>query len=144
MIRFVEDEAAAAAFDPPSWFGCEVTTDSRYTNASLAADGWPADWPRQVGMRIATAANARTTEAARVGGVTAALPVAFRGGAVMGFTVAGLGLLGLSLSYLVYVEWLEVSQPFDVITAFGLGRNVPRSRFGRVLMKIWCDSIATG
>ncbi|MCZ6518412.1 MAG: sodium/proton-translocating pyrophosphatase, partial [Actinobacteria bacterium] len=47
-----------------------------------------------IGMRIATAANSRTTEAARTGGITAALPVAFRGGAVMGFTVAGLGLLG--------------------------------------------------
>ncbi|MCL1694132.1 MAG: sodium/proton-translocating pyrophosphatase, partial [Actinomycetia bacterium] len=39
-----------------------------------------------IGMRIATAANARTAEAARRGGTTAALPVAFRGGAVMGFT----------------------------------------------------------
>ena len=37
-----------------------------------------------VGMRIATAANARTTEAARTGGIPGALPVAFRGGAVMG------------------------------------------------------------
>ena len=46
-----------------------------------------------IGMRIATAANARTTEAARTGGIKAALPLAFRGGAVMGFTVAGLGLL---------------------------------------------------
>ena len=57
-----------------------------------------------IGMRIATAANARTTEAARQGGVAQALPLAFRGGAVMGFTVAGLGLLGLSLGYLVFVE----------------------------------------
>ena len=40
-----------------------------------------------VGMRIATAANSRTTEAARQGGIVAALPIAFRGGAVMGFTV---------------------------------------------------------
>ena len=34
-----------------------------------------------VGMRIATAANSRTTEAARQGGIVAALPIAFRGGA---------------------------------------------------------------
>ena len=39
----------------------------------------------------------------------------------MGFTVAGLSLLGLALSYLVYVEWLEVDDAFSVLTAFGLG-----------------------
>ncbi len=74
-----------------------------------------------IGMRIATAANARTAEAARVGGVRRALPLAFRGGAVMGFTVAGLGLAGLSLSFLVFVKWLEVDDAFSVLTAVGLG-----------------------
>ncbi len=52
-----------------------------------------------IGMRIATAANGRTTEAAKNGGTIEALPVAFRGGAVMGFTVAGLGLLGVSVKF---------------------------------------------
>jgi K(+)-stimulated pyrophosphate-energized sodium pump len=74
-----------------------------------------------VGMRVATAANARTTEAAREGGVGRALPLAFRGGAVMGFSVAGLGLAGLALAYLVFAEWLEVDDAFEVITAVGLG-----------------------
>ncbi|MGA7270105.1 MAG: sodium-translocating pyrophosphatase [Acidimicrobiia bacterium] len=76
-----------------------------------------------VGMRIATAANGRTTEAARVGGITASLPVAFRGGAVMGFTVAGLGLLGISLGYLIFLRsgLLEIAPAADVIAAFGLG-----------------------
>jgi K(+)-stimulated pyrophosphate-energized sodium pump len=74
-----------------------------------------------IGMRVATAANARTTEAARRGGIREALPLAFRGGAVMGFSVAGLGLAGLALAYLVFVEWLEVDGAFDVITAVGLG-----------------------
>jgi len=74
-----------------------------------------------IGMRIATAANARTAEAARVGGVRKALPLAFRGGAVMGFTVAGLGLAGLSLSFLVFVKWLDVDDAFSVLTAVGLG-----------------------
>jgi K(+)-stimulated pyrophosphate-energized sodium pump len=73
-----------------------------------------------VGMTVATLANARTAEAAKTG-PQLALPLAFRGGAVMGFTVAGLGLAGLSLSYLVYVEWLAVDNPFDVLTAFALG-----------------------
>ena len=74
-----------------------------------------------VGMRVATAANARTTEAARLGGVELALPLAFRGGAVMGFTVAGLGLAGFAFAYLFFVEWLEVDDAFDVIAAVGLG-----------------------
>ena len=74
-----------------------------------------------IGMRIATAANSRTAEAAREGGIRKALPLAFRGGAVMGFSVAGLGLLGLALGFLVFVEWLEVDQPFQVLTAMGLG-----------------------
>ena len=74
-----------------------------------------------IGMHIATAANARTAEAARLGGVRRALPLAFRGGAVMGFSVAGLGLLGLGLGYLVFVKWIGVDQPYQVLTAMGLG-----------------------
>ncbi len=75
------------------------------------------------GMRIATAANSRTAEAARQGGVKQALPVAFRGGAVMGFCVAGLGLLGVALGYLVFVELLDIadSDRYNIIAAIGLG-----------------------
>ncbi len=101
--------------------------------------GWPWGWIAYVfgaflsalagfiGMRIATAANARTAEAARQGGIAKALPLSFRGGAVMGFTVAGLGLLGLSLGYLLFVEVLDLNtadqpnQAFNVLTAIGLG-----------------------
>ena len=74
-----------------------------------------------IGMRIATAANARTAEAARQGGVGKALPLAFRGGAVMGFSVAGLGLAGMGIAFLVFVKWLEVDDAIQVITAVGLG-----------------------
>ena len=63
-----------------------------------AAAGW-------IGMTVATMANARTTQAARTG-PQKALPLAFRGGAMMGFSVAGLSLLGLSFSYLLFVVWL--------------------------------------
>jgi K(+)-stimulated pyrophosphate-energized sodium pump len=75
-----------------------------------------------VGMTVATMANARTTEAAK-DGPGKALPVAFRGGAVMGFSVAGLALLGLMFTYLLFVEWLEVDQAFEIVTAFGLGAS---------------------
>lgn len=36
-----DDDAAAAGFEPPAWFGREVTDDPRFTNASLARHGWP-------------------------------------------------------------------------------------------------------
>jgi K(+)-stimulated pyrophosphate-energized sodium pump len=74
------------------------------------------------GMTVATMANARTTEAAKHG-PGKALPVAFRGGAVMGFAVAGLALLGLMLTYQVFVTWLEVDQAFEIVTAYGLGAS---------------------
>ncbi|HJQ76625.1 MAG TPA: sodium-translocating pyrophosphatase [Acidimicrobiia bacterium] len=76
-----------------------------------------------IGMRIATAANARTTEAARTGGIPAALPVAFRGGAVMGFTVAGLGLLGFGTAFWLFgVDGPLADENWvDIVTAVGLG-----------------------
>ncbi len=80
-----------------------------------ATAGW-------IGMTVATMANARTTQAARTG-PQRALPLAFRGGAVMGFSVAGLSLLGLSFCYLLFVVWLEHLDAFEVITAYGLGAS---------------------
>lgn len=75
-----------------------------------------------VGMRIATLANTRTTEAARQGGVAKALPLAFRGGAVMGFTVAGLGLAGVALGFLFFRELLDLDDQWtDIVAAIGLG-----------------------
>jgi adenylate cyclase len=41
-VEFTDDETAAA-FEPPVWFGREVTDDLRYTNAALAREGWPPD-----------------------------------------------------------------------------------------------------
>ena len=75
-----------------------------------------------VGMKVATMANARTTQAAK-DGPGKALPIAFRGGAVMGFSVAGLALLGLMLVYIVFVLTLEVDKAFEVVTAYGLGAS---------------------
>ncbi len=54
------------------------------------------------GMKAATRANVRTTQAARESGIGSALSVAFSGGAVMGLSVASLGLIGLGICFLLY------------------------------------------
>ena len=56
-----------------------------------------------IGMRIATDANSRTTQAARTS-LPKALNVAFGGGTVMGLGVAGLAVLGLSLFFMFFIN----------------------------------------
>lgn len=75
-----------------------------------------------VGLSIATRANSRTTEAAR-GGVSGALTVAFRSGAVMGLTVAGLGLLGLTVCYIIFEQVLGFWNASNIILGFSLGAS---------------------
>ena len=58
-----------------------------------------------IGMRIATEANARTTQAARES-LPKALQVSFGGGTVMGLGVAGLAVLGLSLFFFFFSRYL--------------------------------------
>lgn len=54
------------------------------------------------GMKAATRANVRTSEAARTGGIGKALFVSYNGGAVMGLAVASLGLLGVGIFFIVF------------------------------------------
>ncbi len=76
-----------------------------------------------VGMTVATMANARTTEAAQQGPAPA-LAVAFRGGAVMGFSVAGLALAGLMVVYIIFVVMSDnADNAFEIVTAYGLGAS---------------------
>jgi K(+)-stimulated pyrophosphate-energized sodium pump len=55
-----------------------------------------------IGMKAATRANVRTTEAARASGQAKALEVSFNGGAVMGLAVASLGLVGVGVAYIFF------------------------------------------
>ena len=69
-----------------------------------------------LGMGAATKANVRTASAAQKGGMNAALAVAFDGGSVMGLAVAGLGLFGVSIIYVI-------TGNADILFGFSLGAS---------------------
>jgi K(+)-stimulated pyrophosphate-energized sodium pump len=71
------------------------------------------------GMQAATRANVRTSEAARVRGEGEALLVAFDGGAVMGLSVASLGLVGVGIFFLLYGD----PQTSHYINGFAMGAS---------------------
>ena len=75
-----------------------------------------------VGMFIATKANARTAMKADEEGMPSALKVAFSGGAVLGLSVAGLGLLGLAAIFLIgYGISNDLNVPVQILTGYSLG-----------------------
>jgi K(+)-stimulated pyrophosphate-energized sodium pump len=76
-----------------------------------------------IGMRVATKANVRTTNAARTS-LGKALEVAFAGGAVMGLGVVGLGVLGLSGLFMIYSgQGWELGEVLNVLSGFSLGAS---------------------
>jgi K(+)-stimulated pyrophosphate-energized sodium pump len=76
-----------------------------------------------IGMWAATAANSRTTNAARTS-LNDALIVAFSGGSVMGMCVAGLGVMGLSLLYMgLENSFPKLDDRLSVMVGFSLGAS---------------------
>ena len=79
-----------------------------------------------IGMRVATKANVRTTQAARTS-LGKALEVAFAGGSVMGLGVVGLGVLGLSGLFMIYQNiWPgqeNLQLVLNVLSGFSLGAS---------------------
>ncbi|MDW8273467.1 MAG: sodium-translocating pyrophosphatase [Chitinophagales bacterium] len=81
-----------------------------------------------IGMRIATKANVRTTQAAKFS-LAKALQVSFRGGTVMGLGVAGLAVLGLSVLFVIFYnmfalgqyEYHSMTRVLEVLTGFSVG-----------------------
>ena len=69
-----------------------------------------------IGMQAATKANVRTANSAKEEGMNGALNVAFSGGAVMGMCVVGLGILGITLSYIIF-------QDAEIVTGFSFGAS---------------------
>ncbi|HEY9117739.1 MAG TPA: sodium-translocating pyrophosphatase [Roseivirga sp.] len=86
-------------------------------------------WAGNIGMRIATAANVRTTQAARTS-LSKALKVSFTGGTVMGLGVAGLAVFGLSVLFILLFqffmggEWTntqDMTIVLEALAGFSLG-----------------------
>lgn len=81
-----------------------------------------------IGMKVATKANVRTTNAARTS-LNKALVIAFNGGAVMGMGVVGLGVLGLSVLFIIYGNmWGTTTEEVltkvvTVLTGFSFGAS---------------------
>ncbi len=77
-----------------------------------------------IGMKIATAANARTANAC-IDGLNKGLRVAFSAGSVMGFTVVGLGLLDISVWFILlkFVFKLQATEITSAMLTFGMGAS---------------------
>lgn len=78
-----------------------------------------------LGMRVATKANNRTTNAAK-DGLAKALNVAFTGGSVMGLSVVGLGVLGVAGLYMIYDSlhlFNDTAKLIQALTGFSLGAS---------------------
>ncbi|TYP91688.1 K(+)-stimulated pyrophosphate-energized sodium pump [Fodinibius salinus] len=81
-----------------------------------------------IGMRVATKANVRTTQAAR-SGLSKGLNIAFAGGSVMGLGVVGLGVLGLGALFLFFGDYFgvdtaeSVKRVLAVVTGFSFGAS---------------------
>jgi len=132
--------------DPPSG---DKTDGIRYGGCFLAgallsaSAGW-------FGMVVATDANVRTTQAADKEGLNTALRVAFTGGAVMGFTVVGLGLFGVSLMfYLVtlgyddFHDTKKLIYASETLAGFGFGAS-SIALFARVAGGIYTKAADVG
>lgn len=135
------------SLDPPSG---DETDGIRYGACFLAGAllsagaGWG-------GMAVATDANVRTTQAADAEGLGKALRVAFTGGAVMGFTVVGLGLLGVSLMFFLVTlgyddaesDAVRLVYASDSLAGFGFGAS-SIALFARVAGGIYTKAADVG
>ena len=77
------------------------------------------------GMKVATKANHRTTQAARTS-LNSALEVAFAGGSVMGMSVVGLGVLGLSILFWIYGgmdQSADLQHVMTILSGFAMGAS---------------------
>ena len=115
-----------------AWSGTTVATSSPVIAISFLIGAFLSAFAGFLGMRIATKANVRTTQAAR-SSLAKALKVSFTGGTVMGLGVAGLAIIGLGSLFIVFytiyvknvagstVNGEDMAKALDVLAGFSLG-----------------------
>src|SRR5476651_1086720 len=114
-----------------AWSGTTVATSSPVIAISFIIGAFLSAFAGYLGMRIATKANVRTTQAARTS-LAQALKVSFTGGTVMGLGVAGLAIIGLGSLFIVFytiyvvntggdVNGEAMAKALDVLAGFSLG-----------------------
>eukprot|EP01037_Dinobryon_pediforme_P003759 gene3759-3805_t len=115
-----------------AWSGTTVATSSPVIAISFLIGAFLSAFAGFLGMRIATKANVRTTQAARTS-LAQALKVSFTGGTVMGLGVAGLAIIGLGSLFIVFFQFYVVqvqgssvngeamAKALDVLAGFSLG-----------------------
>jgi len=106
-------------------FAANSSGDSWLVSISFLVGALASGLAGFLGMRVATKANNRTTNAAQ-SSLAKALNVAFTGGSVMGLSVVGLGVLGVTGLYVIYnyFELFSNSQKLiQAITGFSLGAS---------------------
>ncbi|MCC6599431.1 MAG: sodium-translocating pyrophosphatase [Crocinitomicaceae bacterium] len=114
-----------------AWLGTTVETSSPVIALSFIIGAVFSALAGYIGMRIATKANVRTTQAARTS-LKQALKVSFTGGSVMGLGVAGLAVLGLGSLFIAFyqiyvlntggsVNGVEMEKALEVLAGFSLG-----------------------
>jgi K(+)-stimulated pyrophosphate-energized sodium pump len=108
--------------------GANSTDSSPLVGVSFIVGAFCSALAGFIGMRVATKANVRTTNAARTG-IGKALEIAFAGGSVMGLGVVGLGVLGLSGLFVLYSDLFGLDTQADlyrvitIITGFSFGAS---------------------
>ncbi|EOR93174.1 Pyrophosphate-energized proton pump [Arcticibacter svalbardensis MN12-7] len=113
------------------WSGTLIETSSWVISISFLIGAFTSALAGYIGMRIATKANVRTTQAAKTS-LSKAFKVAFTGGSVMGLGVAGLAVLGLGSLFIVFYHMYVVQtgssvngkgmeKALEVLAGFSLG-----------------------
>src|ERR1700742_898824 len=114
-----------------AYSGTTVATSSPVIAISFVCGAFLSAFAGYMGMRIATKANVRTTQAARTS-LAKALKVSFTGGTVMGLGVAGLAIIGLGSLFIVFytmyvknvggnVNGHDMAKALEVLAGFSLG-----------------------
>ena len=123
LVVFVIVVAALLAYS-----GANSTDSSPLVGLSFVVGALCSALAGYIGMRVATKANVRTTQAARTG-IGKALEIAFAGGSVMGLGVVGLGVFGLGSLLIIYGDIYGLSsidnlnKVITIITGFSFGAS---------------------